>query len=341
MSTAFANLTNEYRAGQPFTAQPWFENQAGAGSTLILANALSSLVGNGDFADFIQALQSYGYLNFNVGMASQFAENTFLTNKGTSTYHGLLVTMTKNLSHGLQYDFNYTWSHSMDNASAPANYIAFSSGTNFICDAAKPKTCFANSDFDITHVINSNFIYTLPIGRGKMIAGGAPFWVNELIGGWSVSGIPTWRSGQALGTSSNAFVAGYANDAPAFFNGKKSDLAVNPGKDPSTNLVYLYGSAAKTTALQGEFSGPVGLAIGSRNNLRGPHGFFMDAGLAKIFPILPNDKLDLKFRADFFNILNHPVFGLPNTDITSGSFGEITSTASSSRVGQFSLRLEF
>jgi hypothetical protein len=57
-------------------------------------------------------------------MASQFSENTFYTNKGFSSYAGLLATLQKNLSHGLQFDVNYTYSHSMDNTSLIANSIA-------------------------------------------------------------------------------------------------------------------------------------------------------------------------------------------------------------------------
>ena len=65
----------------------------------------------------------------------------------------------------------------------------------------------------------------------------------------------------------------------------------------------------------------------------------MDAGLAKAFPIF--DNVSLKFRADAFNVFNHPTFGTQNSDITSGSFGQISYTSSSPRVAQFALRLEF
>lgn len=345
MSTAFANLTRQARAGQPFTAQPWFENQTGTGQTVAQANANSTLVANGDFADYIQALASNGLLKANVGMASQFSENTFLTNKGTSTYNGLLFTLTRNFAQGLQFDFNYTWSHSMDNVSANANYISASTGANFICDAAHPKTCYANSDFDVQNVVNSDFIYQLPVGRGRLFASNVPRLVNELIGGWSVSGLPAWRSGLAFNTQSNAYVAGYANDAPAIFTGNRADIQANVRKDSTANAVFLFGSQAHSTQVQtNDFTGPIGLTIGSRNNLRGPSAFTMDAGLAKIFPILPNERLNLKFRADFFNVLNHPVFSNPvaaNSDITAGTFGQITTTAVAARVGQFSLRLEF
>jgi hypothetical protein len=66
----------------------------------------------------------------------------------------------------------------------------------------------------------------------------------------------------------------------------------------------------------------------------------MDLGLGKTFPIY-GESVKLRFRADAFNVLNHPTFATPNNDITSGSFGQITSTTTVARVGQFALRLEF
>ena len=80
-----------------------------------------------------------------------------------------------------------------------------------------------------------------------------------------------------------------------------------------------------------DFVGPIGFQIGSRNNLRGPRYFESDLGVGKTFPII-EDKVNLKFRADAFNALNHPIFNVPssmnNLDITetAGTFGQITST---------------
>ncbi|MFZ0805215.1 MAG: hypothetical protein WAN03_03495, partial [Candidatus Sulfotelmatobacter sp.] len=105
-----------------------------------------------------------------------------------------------------------------------------------------------------------------------------------------------------------------------------------------------------TTQANADFTGPVGFQIGSRNNLRGPSYFDMDMGLGKTFHITP-ERVMLKFRADAFNVFNHPNFDLPCRDITdlSCQFGQIGSTvgtginnnASSARVLQGALRLEF
>jgi hypothetical protein len=346
LSNAFANLTKAIRAGTTPNAQPWFENQIFPGATDLLVSALGSYIYNGDFGDFTQQLAAYGLIYPNIGMASQFASNTFLTNKGFSSYNGLLTTLSKNLSHGLQFDLNYTWSHSIDNTSLVANSKASTTGVGFICEVQNPRVCRGNSDFDITHIITSNFVYDLPVGRGRTFASSTPRWLDEIIGGWGLSGIQGWSSGVAFGTVSNAAVAGVDNNAPAIFNGDRAGVQahVHKSADGSVNLF------ADPTRAQSDFTGPIGFTIGSRNNLRGPSGFTMDLGLGKTFPVY-EDRVRLKFRADAFNALNHPVFAAPIgpgagtgvNDITNGSFGQITNIAtdSSARVVQLALRMEF
>jgi hypothetical protein len=349
MSTAFANLTQQVRAGATITPQPWYEDVlpqlAGPNqNTAILAGSfLNTFIKRGDFADFTELLSAIGLLAPNIGMGSQFSENTFYTNKGSSSYNGLLATLHKNLGNGLQFDLNYTWSHSIDNVSVIANAPAIG-GYGFICDVLRPRECRSNSDFDATHYFNGNFIYDLPFGRGQALAGSAPRWLNEIVGGWSLSGLPNWHSGNAYFSVSNAFVAGYANDAPSILTGNISDLNIHLNGGHGQTL---FGFANPTQA-KADYTGPVGFNIGSRNNLRGPGYFDMDMGVGKAFP-LRGDTLALRFRVDAFNVFNHPNFANPNADITSARFGQITSTvgtginnaASSARVLQIALRLEF
>lgn len=357
-SQAFASITQQVRGGvNPLnvTPQPWFENVIAPGTgaslgyssnTALIAYALDTYVYRGDFADTTQAIAAAQLIPPNVGMGSQFSENTFYTNKGFSSYNGLLTTLHKNAGYGLQFDLNYTWSHSIDNVSIVANTPALG-GYGFICDVVRPRECRGNSDFDVTNYVSGNFIYELPVGRGRSIGATMPFWANEIVGGWEVSGIPSWHTGNAYFASANAFVAGYANDAPAILTGNpallKSDVHKGAG-----GVLYAYGD---TTAAQNSFTGPVGFEIGRRNNLRGPQYFDLDLGLGKTFPIY-GDKVNLKFRADAFNALNHPSFSTPSagaagSNITSSDFGIISSTVAeafstdTARVMQFSLRLEF
>lgn len=358
MSQAMANTTVALRAGADPTnlpAQPWFEHQVAPGigvangfpnNTSLIATALQSLVTKGDFADTIQALSSL--TDYNVGMAAQFSEDTMYTNKGFSSYNGLLLTVQKNLSRGLQFDANYTWAHSIDNVSVIANDPAVG-GYGFVCDVLRPRLCRGNSDFDTAHYITGDLTYSLPFGRGRTFGSHIPWGLDELIGGWDVSAIPFWHSGTAYSTVSSAFVAGYSNDAPAIFNGDKHALRHNIHKTAGGQL-FLY---ADPEAAVSAFQGPIGFQIGSRNTLRGPQFFNLDSGLAKTFAIVPDWGLNLKFRGDAFNVLNHPNFDSPGTltnydDITqASSFGQLTSmytpisNPNAARLLQLSVRLEF
>ena len=210
-------------------------------------------------------------------------------------------------------------------------------GYGFICDVVRPAECVGNSDFDQKHIITGNALYELPFGRGKRFGGTMPLWANEVVGGWSISALPSWHSGIAFSTGTEAFVAGYANNAPAIRVGPWSNVSPRAHKQ-SDNSVNLFGD--QTKALN-SFTGPVGFHIGERNELRGPNFVNFDLGLGKAFPVY-GDNVKLKFRADAFNAFNHASFNLPTVDITRpSSFGQITTTASAARVLQGALRLEF
>jgi hypothetical protein len=136
MAAAFAGLTTELRAGKDYTnvtPQPWFEDVLGGGwgpaigvtsITSILAGYAYNYAYRGDISDSLYTLANFTYndgltglLPTNIGVPSQFGSNTYFTNMGSSNYHGLLITLDKNTSNGLRFEFNYTWSHSIDNAS--------------------------------------------------------------------------------------------------------------------------------------------------------------------------------------------------------------------------------
>jgi hypothetical protein len=101
--------------------------------------------------------------------------------------------------------------------------------------------------------------------------------------------------------------------------------------------VFGYSNPIKADAA---FIGPIGLNLGQRNELRGPHYSNIDLGVGKTFPLY-SDRYKLVFRCDAFNAINHPSFSTPNATIVSSQFGVINSTASAARVLQGALRLEF
>lgn len=382
-SQAFAAITTQARAGvlaQNLTKQPWFEDvlpsttvstvnssipsgspTASNNTQAVAMNSSYGFVQNGDIGDFT-AFNLAPLAPLNVGSAAQFSENTFFTNKGFSTYHGLFLTVQKNLSHGLNYDFNYTFQHSIDNISFFANSEGDTGigGVGLICDVVRPRECRGNSDFDIKQVISADAGYQLPFGKGQMFLGAEPHWIDEIIGGWNLGGIASWHTGQAWGTVSNAFVASFANDAPAILVGDKSKTKTHLTKLPGGG-VNLFANNLVAAA---QYQGPIGFKVGARNGLRGPGFFNADMGLGKTFPITA-EKVNLKFRADAFNVLNHPNFQLPadngfngydqtdaiddvNPNAPGLGFGQSSFTVSptgnendGARVLQLSLRLEF
>jgi hypothetical protein len=367
-SQAFANIVQAIRIDPNpahLATQPWFENvvtppsnvtigpSGYASKTVFVASTNSNLVHNGDFGDFTQAISSI--VPANVGMGAQFSENSFHNNKGFSNYDGLLFTLQKNISHGLQYDFNYTWSHSIDNISFFANSQGDTGigGGGLICDDVRPRECRSSSDFDLRQIISGDASYVLPIGTGKMLFGNASRWADEAIGGWAVSGVVTRHTGYPWQTASGAYVASYSNDAPAILVGNpnlaKTKLTKLPGGGVSDFSNALVASE--------QFEGPVGFQIGPRNSERGPGYFNLDLGLAKTFPLI-GEGVNLRFRADAYNALNHPNFSNPDENEYNGydqenyqggaQFGEISFTAdptanlnSGARVLQVALRLEY
>jgi hypothetical protein len=367
----FAQLSLAVRNNQPIPTLPFFENQMNPallanpniGGTCedigfpncatLVAAVNGPLVPRGDMADVLQVLNGVaanpggiGIIEPGVGLNPQFGSSLYVTNKGFSNYNGLLATLHRKLAHGLQFDLNYTWSHSLDNISAAANN-AFGNGAGaggIMCDAINISVCYGNSDFDIRHAITADWVYELPFGRGKAFGGAMPRWADEVVGGWSISGLASWRTGLAFQTVANAFPISFANNVPAIFSGDTSALKVDTHSEinAGTNQPTIQLFKNQTAAL-GAFSAPVGLQAGTRNNLRGPRYSNFDMGLSKHFPI--TEQVHMSFRADAFNVFNHTNFELPGTsgtaDITSASsFGVITSEYAK-RVLQLSLRLDF
>jgi hypothetical protein len=356
LDKAMANLTTWLRANpnaNPLNAptQPWFEHVLnhvvpGTSNTGVIAAYLAPYPARGDVADTVDLMSYFGLLPDNVGMAAQLSENTFFTDQGFSSYNGLLATLHKNSGHGLQFDLNYTWSHSIDNTSYIANSYAFE-GYGFICDVLRPRLCRGDSDFDVTHYLNGNFLYQVPFGRGRDYAAKLPRWADEAVGGWELSGLPIWHTGTPYMANSVAFLMSYSNEDPAILIGSKapmkSHVTVTGGQ------VYAFKDYQQA---YNQYRGPVGFEMGSRNDLRGPHFFDLDLGLGKTFPLY-REQWNLKFRVDAFNAFNHPNFQSPvfqnNMSLVSppDEFGVVPGTVTpngsdqAARVLQGSLRLEF
>ncbi len=359
----FTNLSIQSRNGLPVTTSQFFENQmnptllANYGGTCedfgfnscadLINQVFSPLPFRGDMADTIEAiyagLGNGPLMPSNVGLDPQFSSQLYFGNKSYSNYNGLLTSLHKKYSHGLQFDINYTYSHSIDNSSTIANNATGTNATGgyggFLCDAIQLGSCRANSDFDMTHLLSADGLYDLPIGRGKAMANNIPGWLNHVIGGWQVSALELWHSGFAFTTVTEAFPVSFNANSPAVFTGTRHDVRNHIHTDPTTGQIQLF---ADPTAALNAFTGPIGLQGPTRNNLRGPRFSNTDLSLNKHFPIREN--LGLEFRAEAYNAFNHVNYALPIgsvADINNPSiFGVINSDAGP-RVMQFSLRLDF
>jgi hypothetical protein len=365
---SFNQLSAQVRAGTPgalITTQPWFENQmdsaiqtnfGGFGisncqqftaavygvniptCTLLVRALYRTLLTRGDLTDTLQALYGFfsgpfgGLIGQNVGLGGQFSVNSYISNAGSSSYNGMEVILTKRLSHGLQFQFNYTFSHSIDNVSTVTNTVI----GGLVCDVRNLRVCRGNSDFDVTHLISADGVYDLPFGRSRRFASHAPGWLNQIIGGWQFGTIPTWHTGFAFSTSTDAFPVNFFVNSPAILTGNASALATNIHSDKS-GAIQMF---ANPTAAVGAFSYTNGGEVGSRNTLRGPGFWNLDTRFTKEFPLRESHKLT--FQWDAYNAFNHTTFADPAADITSpATFGQITAQASANRVMQFGLRYDF
>jgi hypothetical protein len=313
----------------------------------LVNNQFAPLPAIGDMGDTFAALYTGigagPMIPSNVGLDPQFASQLYFGNKSYSNYNGLLTSLHKRMSHGLQFDVNYTYSHSIDNSSTTANNATGTNATGgyggFLCDAIQLRSCRGNSDFDITHLISADGIYDLPLGKGRLIGRNASGWLNQIIGGWQVAFLNQWHTGYAFTTVSEAFPVSFNANSPAVFLGKQSDIRVRVHNDSTTGQIQLF---ADPTAAANAFTGPIGLQGPTRNNLRGPRFSNTDLSLNKHFQL--HERYGLEFRAEAYNAFNQVNFALPIgsvADINNQSTFGVINADDGARVMQFSLRFDF
>jgi len=192
------------------------------------------------------------------------------------------------------------------------------------------KAEWAPCFYDATNVVSAYAIYDLPFGRGKMLAKNANNVVNQVIGGWSVSPILSWRTGWPLPI--------YGEDnSGTFGRGPRP----NCNSIPSIADTTIPGVGIQWFNNNGNFTQP---ALGTFGNcspqlagLRTPHYGDVDLSLHKDFPL--TERFRLQFRTDFVNVFNHVNFNAPNTSVGTG-MGQITS-AQPMRNIQLALKLYF
>jgi len=278
---------------------------------------------------------------FDPQFSSMFSWRTI----GHSYYHGLLITLRRH-SGPVQFDFNYTYSKSIDmnsNAERINEYengggtaLAYNSQT---VNAWMPFQLRAPSDFDLRHQINFNFLYELPFGHGRRFAGNSGTAANILVGGWELTGLGRWTSGYPFSISTYAFPTNYEQDSKAFLVGHVTTGAYT---DANQQPNAFKESETGTGSVAGQFRYSYPGESGQRNNLRGPGYFGIDLSLGKTFAI--TERQALRFQWDTYNITNSVRFDvgtISNYLLYSATLGEYSQTLTHPRIMQFGLRYSF
>ena len=282
--------------------------------------------------------------------------------EGTSNFNALQLQVHKRLSNGLQFTTSYTWSHSLDEQSGLGLFFTGNNPLN-------PRSNYASSDFDQTHVFLVNYSYTIP----KIAENGAWGYVTN---GWTIGGQTVAESGQPYS------VYDFSGSVASLYLGT-SDYIGNPivpllpgvtPKQAAKGANCPTGVSARLCKLNSADFLPQFVAPGtngvpacdssgcdnfeslygttSRNTFRGPFQVRFDMSLSKMFQF--KERYLLKFEADAFNIFNHPDFDAPNNNVTffpgfvgppsippQGSLGVIQHTIGSPRFLQLSMQFKF
>jgi carboxypeptidase family protein len=282
----------------------------------------------------------YPIIGPNTFFNSQFHSLYAWRSIANANYHAMQVNLRKRMSQGVQFDFNYSFSKSIDLESDAERVDAWSGLGGNIINSWAPNQLRAVSDFDTRHQFNLDFIAELPFGKGKLLGGNSRGVVDALIGGWQLSGLARWTSGFPVSISNgstwptNWQLGGEAIQIARARTGltKKADGSVNLFPDSQG----LTGIGAFRHDLPGE--------SGVRNTLRGPGYAGLDAGLSKRWKMPYNEAHSLQFRWEVFNVLNLTRFDVQtvSTALDAGpDFGNFSGLLTNPRVMQFALRYEF
>ena len=365
---AYDAVSNQLRAGQPVSVQPWFENQlprAGtlngfASSTAFLASREATFFTTGAVANLFDSTSAsqpgLNALRTQLGLQAydETSVNELLevVNEGWSNYNSLLLTL-RHTGTNFTFDVNYTLSKSLDTDQGVQN------DSSTLQNPLDPGVVYGPSKFDHKQILNALFVYNLPSRYTRL-----PAVLNQIVGGWHVSGIFTALSGAPVYVTEGSQVWGGGQrsvfSTPAvplapissISTGLNTNVAgsggVGTNGNPATGGTGLNLFANPQAALSN--FGFVQLSSntdGYGHPLRGLSFWNIDSSLGKRFALKERRALDFTF--DFYNMFNHPNFNSSAGSLTGSpvGFGVISSTSvpanrqASSRWIMFGARFEF
>ncbi len=245
---------------------------------------------------------------------------------GYGNYAGLTAKWEKRLSSGLTYMAAYTYGHAL---ATSGTTLSGSNGLGNI-DPRNYSLNYSTASWDIRHNFVANAQYDLPVGRGKKFGGSMNRAADILVGGWQLNTIFTMRTGPPFTLRSNSCIASVDSCFPDLVAGKNPNAAPSGGRTPT----QWFDTSAVTNPAPGTEGN-----LGMQSNTS-PGQVNVDFSMFKGFSL--TERFKVQFRAEGFNIFNHPQFGTPDNNNNDANFGRVTSTLfGSERRMQMALRFQF
>ena len=271
----------------------------------------------------------------------QFATLYMWKSMGTSNYNAMQVSLQHKMANGVQFDFNYTYSKSIDLASDAERVGTIGGNAAQVQNAWDPYQFRAVSDYDATHQFTADWIADLPFGKNRLIGRNSGNALDAVIGGWQVSGLFRLTTGFPFYVTN-----GYQWPTDWDLSGNAYQIApVKTGVFHSPGDPSVVSAFSDFDSAQGSFREPFPGEAGQRNNLRGPGYFSLDMGLGKRWNMPWKEGQTLQLRWEVFNVLNavrfDPLSINAAMDYSGSTFGQYTRLATNPRVMQFALRYEF
>jgi hypothetical protein len=257
-----------------------------------------------------------------------------------SNYNALQVKFERRFSKGLYVLNSFTWSKAIDNVSQVLEEPNGNTGNpQSVYNIAADRGLSA---YDEPINNTTSVVWDLPFGRGRAFAGALPGALEAVIGGWTITGINTMRSGQTINLRyTPSAQASVTANLPTFLGG----VALRPNVSgpvlapEGSRTIDNYFNISNVSVPDPRLNQlPFGNA--GRNIARSDPFYQLDFGLQKNFPLPITEATRLEFRAEFFNLFNKTNFGAANSDRSSGGFGQIRSAFPARQI-QFALKLSF
>ncbi len=361
-----AQLFDQMLAGVAFPKGTVGQNNFTGSDALRSYNTTNSFLANGrvaELGDFLYRSASFTGANGGLLRSNGFPENFFVANpqfngvnlygnNNNSTYHSLQFTLNQRYKNGFSWQFSYVFSKNL--------------GLNGVRDPRNRNLSKGILGMNRPHIFKFNGVWDLPFGQQGQMFRSAPRWLDSVIGGWTLSPVVQWTSGSPMSFNFGTFgsTAGMSSISYQYRTQNSPDLVatVNNGavaksgqtvsylgqytvtKAPYTGDPTIAGRFTNNivtdqngnTIMQAPKAGTVGNL--NQNVMTGPGQLTFNTSVSK--KVYLNESMYFTLRADVINVLNKPQWNNPNTNINSGSFGQITG-AGGQRAVTLNARFDF